>query len=148
MRTVTGVGTALLLVGLAASTAVAAGARPGDPAGARVLAEVELRPAVAAQLADRSGDVLVLADRLGTAQTTRLPEPVAVGPADLAGGYRAGDVAYWAPEQLLIVFTTDGSALPDGGLTLVGRVSQGLDALAGCARDCAVGVTAGAAAAG
>ena len=145
MRTVTGVGTALLLVGLAASTAVAADVRPGEPPG-RVLAEVELRPAVAAQLADRSGDVLVLADRLGTAQTARLHGPVAVGPADLAGGYRAGDVAYWAPEQLLVVFTTDGSALPDGGLTLVGRVSHGLDALAGCARDCAVGVTAGAAA--
>jgi hypothetical protein len=49
-------------------------------------------------------------------------------------------VAYWPAERTLVVFLTDGAAVPDGGLALVGRVAEGLDGLAGCARACVVGL--------
>ena len=47
-------------------------------------------------------------------------------------------MAYWAPEQSIVVFLSDGPDVPGDGLVLVGHVSTGMDDLAGCSQDCAV----------
>jgi hypothetical protein len=92
----------------------------------------------AAQLTDEHGGVLLFDDNMGTAHVARLSEPVEARGADVVDGYRAGDVAYWAAGSSVVIFTADGSALPRGGLTLIGSVTDGLDELTGCARDCPV----------
>lgn len=99
----------------------------------------------AANAAVRSGElpaVLELDDRMGTALVARLAEPGSVSGPLLAGGYRAGDIAFRAAEQAVVVFLVDGAALPDDGLTYLGRVTEGLSGLAGCSHDCVVRLAA------
>jgi hypothetical protein len=102
----------------------------------------------AAGTAGQFGSRLPLAvtfhDQMGTAVFARLPEPLAVDQRAAAGEYRAGDVAYVASEQSIVVFLADGSAVPDQGLVLLGHVTDGLDDLADCARDCGIDLVASA----
>lgn len=77
-------------------------------------------------------------DRMGTAVFAQLPTPLAVTDADPLRAYRAGDIAYVTAEQNIVVFLTDGSAVPDHGVVLLGHLDRGLDDLAGCRNDCPV----------
>ena len=93
--------------------------------------------AAAAELAMQLPLVLTFTDRMGTAEFAQLPAPLDIDAAQMSS-YRAGDVAYFESEQSIVVFLSDGTAVPDGGLVLVGHVTSGLDVVAGCARDCAI----------
>jgi hypothetical protein len=75
---------------------------------------------------------------MGTAVIGRLPAALSVRGAVRVEAYRAGDVAYVASEQSVVVFLTDGGAVPDGGLILLGHVTSGMDDLGRCVRDCAI----------
>ena len=96
--------------------------------------------AMADQLALQLPAAVTFSDRMGTAVIGRLPAPSSVRGAVRVEAYRAGDVAYVASEQSVVVFLTDGSAVPDGALILLGHVTSGMDDLARCVRDCAVEV--------
>lgn len=86
--------------------------------------------AVAAQLPDQ----LVFTDHMGTAQIAPLAAPLELqGPP--ASDYRAGDVAYWEHDHSVIVFLSDGAAVPAGGLIIIGRVTQGMSDLISSSRD-------------
>ncbi|ACQ78676.1 hypothetical protein Bcav_0412 [Beutenbergia cavernae DSM 12333] len=96
--------------------------------------------AVAAQLTEQlpSDHILSFDSRMGTAQVAALPQPLDVR-GDAMRSYRAGDVVYWSTEQALVIFLTDGFAVPDDGvLTRIGAVVDGMDQLVGCERDCRV----------
>ncbi|WP_457101694.1 cyclophilin-like fold protein [Microbacterium sp. P5_E9] len=97
---------------------------------------------VAAELASQLPLVLNFSDRMGTAEFAPLPEPLDIDSADQMSGYRAGDVAYLASEQSIVVFLSEGTAVPAGDLVLVGHVTSGLNVVAGCVRDCAVQIVA------
>ncbi|MBB5842194.1 hypothetical protein HD599_000517 [Conyzicola lurida] len=88
-------------------------------------------PSVASLLGER----LEFDDRMGTAQVARLSTPM-----DIEGvrefDYEAGDVAYWPDGRSVIVFLSEGRAVPDGGVVLIGKVTNGMDVLTGCASDC------------
>jgi hypothetical protein len=75
--------------------------------------------------------------RMGAAQFARLSEPLAINDAAVMDDYRSGDVAYFAEENSLVVFLSDGSAVPDTGLVLIGHIATDLGDLASCATDCA-----------
>lgn len=81
---------------------------------------------------------LTFHDRMGTAVFADLSRPIDTTRAPSMDEYRAGDVAYVAAEQRIVVFLTNGSAVPDHGLTLLGRLERGLDELIGCREDCLV----------
>ena len=76
---------------------------------------------------------LTFHDRMGTAGFARLPLPLITDGRATIREYRAGDLAYLASEQSIIVFLTDGSAVPDDGLVLLGHVTSGM---ADIARAC------------
>jgi hypothetical protein len=96
----------------------------------------------AVQLAPQLPLVVAFNDRMGAAEFATLPQPLAIGGAPQMSGYRTGDVAYLAAEQSLVVFLSDGTAVPETGLVLVGRMTSGLGDLAGCTRDCATHLVA------
>jgi len=111
---------------------------PGSPAPAP-RASVSIDDSLAAaQLAARLPLTVKFHDRMGTAVFAQLPMPLAPDDATPMNDYRAGDIAYVTSEQSIVVFLTDGSAVPDGGLVLLGHVERGLDDLASCRQDCAV----------
>jgi len=90
------------------------------------------------QLEQRLPVDLSFDDRMGAAQIAHLPTPLEIEDPEPISGYLAGDVAYWVPEQSIIVFLTDGPEVPAGSLVLVGHVTAGLNDLADCSRNCAV----------
>ena len=77
-------------------------------------------------------------DRMGVAQVAELPSPLELEAVEPPTEFRAGDAAYWAAEQSIVVFLSDGHDLADDGLVLVGHVTVGLAELAGCTHDCRV----------
>ncbi|MFE5671017.1 cyclophilin-like fold protein [Agromyces sp. NPDC056523] len=91
-------------------------------------------------LADRLPVTLEFSDRMGIAQVAQLPAALDIVRPTPISGYHAGDVAYSATDQTLIVFLSDGTAAPSEDLVAVAKVTSGLDALAGCARKCSVRV--------
>ena len=114
----------------------------GSPApGPRAVLAVD-DSTTAAQLAAQLPLSVTFHDRMGTAVFAQLPTPLATNGADPVHQYRAGDVAYVTAEQSIVVFLTDGSAVPDHGLILLGHLKRGLDDLADCRRDCPVELTA------
>ncbi|MFE6255337.1 cyclophilin-like fold protein [Agromyces sp. NPDC057865] len=117
---------ALLLAGAPACSAI-----PDRPAPAVAVLDIP-----ATQLEERLPVDLELDDRMGTAQVAQLAAALDAAGAVPVDGYRAGDVAYSAAEQSLIVFLVDGTAEPSDGLVDVGRVTSGMDSLASCARAC------------
>jgi hypothetical protein len=126
-----------MVVSLVSFVGLAACSAPVRDAGS--VAHVRLdESSTADQLSDQRQGVLLFDDTMGTAQIARLSQPAEIRGVDVVDGYRAGDVAYWAAESTVVIFTADGSALPRGGLTLIGSVTDGLDELRGCARDCPV----------
>jgi hypothetical protein len=70
-------------------------------------------------------------DRFGQATTGRLPDAL---PDDADDGLldpSAGHLAYWAPDRMLAVITSDlGPSVPEPGVDVLGVVDSGLDALA------------------
>jgi hypothetical protein len=98
--------------------------------------------ASAVQIAARLPITVAFHDRMGTAVLAQLPAPLTTDRDTPMNRYRAGDVAYITAEQSIVVFLTDGTAVPEGGLTLLGHLTNGLDDLAGCVRDCAVELVA------
>lgn len=82
--------------------------------------------------------VLSFADRMGTAQLALLESPLDSAGAIATTVYRAGDVGYWEPAQTLIVFLTDTGSAPDGDVFVLGHITQGLEELTNCKRDCQV----------
>ena len=102
-------------------------------------AEIQVDDSATAIQLERSLPVAVsFDDRMGAAQVARLPTALDVENAESTRGYRAGDVAYWAPEGSIVVFLSDSPDVSSEGLVLVGHVSTGMDDLAGCSRNCAV----------
>ncbi|MFF2487260.1 cyclophilin-like fold protein [Microbacterium sp. NPDC058062] len=85
---------------------------------------------------------LTFHDRMGTAVFAQVPTFLAPDSTDPMNEYRAGDVAYVTSDQSIVVFLTDGSAVPDHGLILLGHLTQGLDDLVDCRQDCPVELTA------
>ena len=79
---------------------------------------------------------------MGTAEFAELSTPLVTDGGTSMSGHRAGDIAYLASEQSVIVFLTDGSAVPDDGLVLLGHVTGGMAHVAACLRDCAVRLVA------
>lgn len=123
----------LVILVLAASAAIAGSVDPPPRA------EIRLdNAAESTQLAQRLPRSILFTDAMGTAHVARLREPLDFRGGAPISGYRAGDVAYWAAEQSIIVFASDGAGVPEDGLVLIGHVSAGLDDLAGCNRDCLV----------
>jgi hypothetical protein len=129
---------ALLVIGAAAFTlragslAPAASASSGDS-----VATVRLIDSPAAvQLAERTVGALKLDAHMGTAQLADLALDVDF--SNTVNSYRAGDVAYWASGEKVVIFLTDGTAVPPEGLIPLGQVTDGLDHLTSCAADCAV----------
>lgn len=119
----------VLFLAIAAATA--------GPADTPVHPQIKLNDSTqAAQLAQRVPHSLVFNDVMGTAQVARLAEPLGPSDGDPITHYRAGDVAYWTAEESIIVFLTDGAAVPHDGFSLIGHISDDLDHLAGCNRDC------------
>jgi hypothetical protein len=111
---------------------------PGDPSPPPRALVALGDSATADQLALQLPAAITFSDRMGAAVIGRLPAALSVRGAVRVEAYRAGDVAYVASEQSVVVFLTDGSAVPDGGLILLGHVTSGMDDLARCVRDCAV----------
>lgn len=110
----------------------------GPPDGA-IRTQIQLNQSPAArQLAEQSPRSLLFNDRMGTAQVAYLSEPLTTAAVNTPSVYRAGDVAYWALEKSIVVFLAGGTDVPTGDLALIGRISVGLDDLAGCARNCPV----------
>jgi hypothetical protein len=101
--------------------------------------EVRLNDSMAAsQLETQLPMTLQFDDHMGTAQVAQVADGLDIEGAHPASSYRAGDVAYWAPDQSLIVFLTDGSAVPTHGLVVVGRVTNDVGELGSCAHNCVV----------
>jgi hypothetical protein len=96
----------------------------------------------AAQIAALLPITVTFHDRMGSAAFAQLPTPLPADHATPMHEYRAGDVAYVSAEQSIVVFLTDGTAVPDHGLAFLGHLATGLDELAGCVRDCAVELVA------
>jgi hypothetical protein len=70
-------------------------------------------------------------DRFGQAKTGRLPEALPDDGADGLLDPSAGHLAYWAPDRMLAVVTTDlGPSVPEPGLVVLGVVDTGLDSFA------------------
>jgi hypothetical protein len=127
----------LLVIGAAAfapradGVASAANAAPGDS-----MTTIRLIDSPAAvQLAERSAEELVFDASMGTAHVANVTLDVDFSPT--VDSFQAGDVAYWALGEKVVIFLTDGSAVPPEGLVLLGQVTDGLDHLTGCASDCA-----------
>lgn len=81
---------------------------------------------------------LRFADRMGTAHVAPLPAPLSVDDTQPLTAPQAGDVGYAPDAQALVVFLHDGRGTGGEELLTVGRVTSGLDDLAGCAHDCLV----------
>lgn len=96
----------------------------------------------ATQLASQFPLELTFTDRMGIAEFAPLPAPLLVDGAARMSSYRAGDIAYLASEQSVVVFLSDGAAVPDDDLMLIGHVASGLDNIADCVRDCVVRLAA------
>lgn len=113
-----------------------AGCAPADVSsdGAATV-RVVLDESVAAPVAAQLRGPIPFQDRMGTALVTQLDEPLDVD-GEKVDSYRAGDVAYSAADREVVVFLSDGSAVPAGGLTRLGEIADGLDGLMGCVSDC------------
>ncbi|MGN6127366.1 MAG: cyclophilin-like fold protein [Humibacter sp.] len=96
----------------------------------------------AAQLAAQLPLTVTFHDRMGAAVFAQLPTSLAPDSTDPMNEYHVGDVAYVTSDQSIVVFLTDGSAVPDHGLFLLGQLTRGLDHLANCRQDCPVELTA------
>lgn len=115
-----------------------AGCAPADVSsdGAATV-RVALDESVAAPVAAQLRGPIPFEDRMGTALVTQLDEPLNID-GEKGGSYRAGDVAYSAADREIVVFLSDGSAVPASGLTRLGEIGEGLDDLVGCASDCPI----------
>jgi hypothetical protein len=129
---------ALLVIGAAAFTPQAEGLASEASAGSGdSVATVRLVDSpVAVQLAERSAGALELDARMGTAQVADLALDVDFSRP--VHSYRAGDLAYWASGEQVVIFLTDGAAVPAEGLIPLGKVTHGLDRLTSCRSGCPV----------
>lgn len=98
--------------------------------------------ATATQLTSQLPITMTFNDRMGAAVFAQLPAALTVAGSTPISGYRAGDVAYIASERSIVIFLSDGSAVPDHGLVLIGHLTSPLGSLASCVRDCAVQLAA------
>ncbi|MGC5221747.1 cyclophilin-like fold protein [Micromonospora sp. DT81.3] len=110
-----------------------------DPQSVRVTLDDS---AAAEQLASQLSLELTFDDRMGTAAFAQLRLPLVMDGGAVMSEYRAGDLAYLASEQSIIVFLTDGSAVPDDGLVALGHVTSGMDGIAACVRHCLIQLVA------
>ena len=99
--------------------------------------------ATAAHLVWNLPRTLTFSDHMGAAVFARLPDPLAFDSTAPVDGYRAGDIAYVPSEQSIVVFLTDGTAVPDHGLVVLGHVASGVHDLDGCVRNCVIELVAG-----
>lgn len=108
----------------------------GEP---RPEAAIRLNDSMAAvQLEHRLPLSMSFDDRMGVAQVAELPSPLELEAVEPPTEFRAGDAAYWAAEQSIVVFLSDGHDPAADGLVLVGHVTAGLAELADCTHDCRV----------
>lgn len=133
---------AIVLLLLAAAPAYSHFASTASTASTASVAVQTNESVAGTQLAGQLPADLRFDDLMGTAQVAHLPFTLDMGDAAEMKSYRSGDVAYWAPEQRMVVFLSDGAGVPSDGLVLIGHVAVGLSALAGCVSDCAFHVTA------
>ena len=82
-------------------------------------------------------------DSMGSAQIADLPHPLNDLGSPTVEGYKAGDVLYWSGEQRIVIPTTDGAALPQDELILLGHVAEGFTFLGNCTHSCSVQLVAG-----
>lgn len=95
-----------------------------------------------AQLSDLLPIHVSFSDSMGTAVMADLPENVDIDMSRSVAEYATGDVLYWPSENRLVVPISDGAALPDGGLILIGHISSGLNFLIDCTNVCSTRLVA------
>ena len=98
--------------------------------------------AAATQFASQLSLELTFEGRMGTAAFAQLPVPLVTDGSAFMSEYRAGDLAFLPSEQSIIVFLTDGSAVPGEGLVLLGHVTSGTHGIAACVRNCLIELVA------
>lgn len=117
------------------TTAVLSQGSPAPPPEVSVLVDDS---GAAREFAAQLPSDLTFDDRMGTAVFARLTSVLPDQGAAAMDQYRTGDIAYVPSEQSIVVFLTDGQAVPDSGLILLGHVTSGMHHLAGCVRNCAI----------
>lgn len=131
-----------ILATIAAALLLTAGAAACAPSPTTAAIEVRLNDSVAAVELSRSlPSTMSFDNRMGTAQVARLAAPLSTRGAATAPSYRAGDVAYWAAEQSIVIFLHDGSGVPTSGLVLIGHTSGDLSRIGDCTRQCTLSPT-------
>jgi hypothetical protein len=136
-RLATVVAALLLLLGVAAC---------GYPRAAAtgVMVDMELTSSsISREFAGELPTAVSFSDRMGTAQVAPLTTPLDGADSAAETEFRAGDVAYWAPDHALVVFLSDNSSAQAGDLFLLGHITSELEDLAGCVRDCRVQLAVG-----
>lgn len=74
---------------------------------------------------------LTFEDRFGQAKTAALPTAIDAESSLTVLDYATGEIVYWPDgEQIALVYGPGGTAVPDGGVIPLGRITAGLDAVA------------------
>jgi hypothetical protein len=60
---------------------------------------------------------------------------------ETASSYRVGDIAYWASEQSIVVFLSDGTSVPNSGLVLIGHIGHGLSSVRDRTQRCTLRIS-------
>ena len=85
---------------------------------------------------------LSLSDSMGTAQIASLDRSLNINTSRRVDGYAAGDVLYWPSRNRIVIPSSNGGALPDSGLILIGRITTETDLLSDCSRSCSITLVA------
>lgn len=131
-----------ILVAIVAALALTAGAAACARAPVTDTVDFRLNDTVTAvELSQRLPLAASFDDRMGTAQIARLETPLSIRGTEAASGYRVGDIAYWASEQSIVVFLSDGTSVPSSGLVLIGRIGHGLARISDCTQRCTLQIS-------
>jgi hypothetical protein len=82
-------------------------------------------------LASKLPLTLTFEDRFDHAKTAALPAAIDAEQSLTVQDYQTGDIAYWPDgKQIAVIFGPGGTAVPDGGLIPLGKITAELDAIA------------------
>jgi hypothetical protein len=96
----------------------------------------------AAQLADVLPLDLSFSNSMGTAQIADLSHALDIEAPNSVTRYAAGDVLYWPSRHRIVIPSSNGGALPAGGLILIGRITSVTKFLNECRRSCSIALVA------
>lgn len=131
-----------IFVTIVAALVLTAGAAACTPAPVTHTVDFRLNDTVTAvELSERLPLAASFENRMGTAEIARLTTPLATQGTETASSYRAGDIAYWAAEQSLVVFLSDGTSVPSSGLVLIGHIESGHSRVNDCAQHCTLRIS-------